>query len=300
MAYRAPGFNRKVNYYSNPNVSYQGVVTGTEEENNARVIREHRFAFAAIGDESSTCGSPTNATTQGPTVGPSQTNATTQAPPATSGQIISSRFPSKYQNNIDSNETIEVAAGNKILINFTDFNIESHYACSYDYITIVDNDGTTLMNKTCGNNIPPAVLSSTNKVNVIFHSDYSVRRTGWKLTWTIVLPLTGSITSPNYPSEYSNDLDTVETIEVDVGKQIKISVVDFHLEMGTNCRYDWVKIMDANGDTILDKSCGTSVTGDFYSSTNQVNVTFHSDYSITAPGYKFEWTEVDGAAPAGR
>jgi len=55
MAYYAPGHGTKINWYSNPDVMYQGVPTGTENENNARVLREHRFAFATIGDESKAC-----------------------------------------------------------------------------------------------------------------------------------------------------------------------------------------------------------------------------------------------------
>merc|ERR1712002_1150373 len=59
MAYNAPGHRTRVNWWSNPDVKYQGVASGTSGENNARVLREHRFAFAAIGDESNACGSTT-------------------------------------------------------------------------------------------------------------------------------------------------------------------------------------------------------------------------------------------------
>merc|ERR1712002_458421 len=59
MAYYAHGYRTRVNYWSNPDVKYQGLASGTSGENNARVLREHRFAFAAIGDESNACGSTT-------------------------------------------------------------------------------------------------------------------------------------------------------------------------------------------------------------------------------------------------
>jgi len=55
MAYKKAGYVKKANYFSNPNVSYKGYVTGTENNNNARVIRENRFGMAAVGDESGTC-----------------------------------------------------------------------------------------------------------------------------------------------------------------------------------------------------------------------------------------------------
>jgi len=54
MAYPKTGYTR-VNYYSSPDVFYQGVVTGSETEDNARVIKENRFGFAGVGDESGTC-----------------------------------------------------------------------------------------------------------------------------------------------------------------------------------------------------------------------------------------------------
>ena len=42
MAYKVVGFDKTVNLWSNPDVKYQGVASGTSGENNARVLREHR------------------------------------------------------------------------------------------------------------------------------------------------------------------------------------------------------------------------------------------------------------------
>jgi len=60
MAYSADGHKRRVNYYSNPNVTLTltGTPTGSTLENNARVLIENRFAMAAIGDESISCNPP--------------------------------------------------------------------------------------------------------------------------------------------------------------------------------------------------------------------------------------------------
>merc|ERR1712142_22923 len=64
MAYPSGKYEKVINYYSNPKVSYNGVPTGSKTQNCARVIKENRFAFAAVGDESGTCSSmPTTATT---------------------------------------------------------------------------------------------------------------------------------------------------------------------------------------------------------------------------------------------
>ena len=55
MGYNYPGHSFRVNYYSNPNVNYQGSASGTSSANNAKVISDNRFAMAAVGDESGSC-----------------------------------------------------------------------------------------------------------------------------------------------------------------------------------------------------------------------------------------------------
>merc|ERR1719357_2010132 len=65
MAYDYPGHKKRINWWSNPYVTYKGYPTGTSGENNARVLREHRFAFAAIGDERNTCGTTNPTSTRG-------------------------------------------------------------------------------------------------------------------------------------------------------------------------------------------------------------------------------------------
>ena len=54
-SYRATGHNTRVNYYSNPNVTFDGKPVGTSLNNNAEVLNRHRFVIAGIGDETGTC-----------------------------------------------------------------------------------------------------------------------------------------------------------------------------------------------------------------------------------------------------
>merc|ERR1711934_1055837 len=62
MAYLRPakyGANRhtkEINYYSNPDVKFKNVPTGVEgKADSARLITEHRFVIAGVGDESEKC-----------------------------------------------------------------------------------------------------------------------------------------------------------------------------------------------------------------------------------------------------
>ena len=87
MAYVRPekyggGYHKEVNYYSNPSVKFKNIPTGVEGvADAARMIRENRFAIAAVGDESQKCSSGSGGgggktTTASPTT-------TTSAPPST-------------------------------------------------------------------------------------------------------------------------------------------------------------------------------------------------------------------------
>ena len=58
MAYNTAG-EQRIDYLSNPEVLYQGLPTGTAENNNARRLSEVRFAVADIGDESMACPAET-------------------------------------------------------------------------------------------------------------------------------------------------------------------------------------------------------------------------------------------------
>ena len=70
----------------------------------------------------------------------------------------------------------------KVEMVITDFNTES----GYDFLTIRDGDGTTLLAKTSGlkSNIPNATLKSrTNTVHLDFVTDGSSTRSGWSVKW---------------------------------------------------------------------------------------------------------------------
>ncbi len=55
LAYPAKGYNTRINYYSNPAVSYKTIPTGQTSINNAKVLTERRFLMAGVGDESLAC-----------------------------------------------------------------------------------------------------------------------------------------------------------------------------------------------------------------------------------------------------
>ena len=81
-----------------------------------------------------------------------------------------------------------VGPGLVIAITFTAFDVEASSSCSYDHLTITEGDGTPLMAKTCGSDLPPDLTSSTGTVRVTFHTSRVNEKSGWRLEWTAVPP----------------------------------------------------------------------------------------------------------------
>jgi len=98
-------------------------------------------------------------------------------------------YPANYENYFFKEYPI-VATGDKskIQMTFVAFDIEDNSSgkCSYDYVKIVDADGTVLMDKTCGNKKPDDIVSRSNKVKVVFETDENTTKTGFKLEWRVV------------------------------------------------------------------------------------------------------------------
>lgn len=115
----------------------------------------------------------------------STTTTTTTGKP-TSGTFSSKNFPSSYPINFDETKTIEVDSGRRIKVTFTAFSLEQGWNCVWDYLQVTDGDGSVLLKKSCGTTKPDPFTSKTNKINVIFHSDYSVTSSGFNLAWSAV------------------------------------------------------------------------------------------------------------------
>merc|ERR1712013_485995 len=119
------------------------------------------------------------------------------------GVVTSTNFPNNYPNDQNKTHTIRVGEGLVIGLKFTAFNVESDCDdcydceydylvsedwvdcnnCSYDHLVIEDGDGTTLMEKRCGNTLPSGIVSKSNIVNLHFTTDVEITKPGWRVTW---------------------------------------------------------------------------------------------------------------------
>ena len=85
-------------------------------------------------------------------------------------------------------EIIDVEEGLVVAMQFTAFNVEPCLYCACDHVTIKNSGESTLMEKTCGSSLPAAVTSTSNRVEIYFHTDSGWSESGWRLTWRAVTP----------------------------------------------------------------------------------------------------------------
>ena len=89
-------------------------------------------------------------------------------------------------------------------------------------------------------------------MTVIFFSDHSVTKKGFKATWRAVSGTSaGEVTSPNYPAKYPHNKQEVKTISVPEGKKIELTftyfAIEFYQEGGQiSCPYDKLEIFNGN------------------------------------------------------
>ncbi|XP_050299041.1 uncharacterized protein LOC126737949 isoform X2 [Anthonomus grandis grandis] len=114
----------------------------------------------------------------------------------------------------------------------------------------------------------------------------------------------GTLTTPNYPENYYNNLDFLGRIIGPERTRLKIRFSRIDIESQPECLYDYVELRSvwksggkklAEEDSV--KFCGSHVTQmerfDFVSQTNEAEVRFHSDYSVTGSGFSLTWEAVD-------
>jgi len=215
-------------------------------------------------------------------------------PSSSAGIIRSPNYPDNYPHQQDLTIPIEVPSGSKIKLSFTTFDIENETSCNFDYVKVVDSDGITELAKLCGPNIPSPIISSGNKLLVIFHSDGSENRKGFEASWKIIS--SGEVSSPGYPSLYSDNLNVMKTIHVAEGSKIELSITALDIEeYEGSCPYDHLTVYDGEtlNDAKLEALCGSTLPANPIVSTgNTMTLVFVTDSSETYTGYKGTWKQI--------
>jgi len=191
-----------------------------------------------------------------------------------------------------------VGEGKAILFKWTDFEVEPQPSCVWDSVTVVEIvEGAELivLPPSCGLHPPPSYFfSKTNRAIVRFKSDESVTKRGFQLQYEEVdSKVANMVRSPEYPKQYSNNLDSEQVITVTPGNKIKMVFMFMSIENESSCRYDYIMIRDQDGTILLPRTCGRLDRHlEMISSTHQVVVMFHTDRSVIATGFLIQWEEI--------
>ena len=99
-----------------------------------------------------------------------------------SADVVSPNYPDDYPNKKDCTWHYTATLGHRIKLHFIEFDLEPSQECSYDYIAIFDgtNSNATSLGRFCGSKVPHTITSSLNKAFMIFKTDASVQRKGFK------------------------------------------------------------------------------------------------------------------------
>ncbi|XP_053408750.1 cubilin-like isoform X2 [Mercenaria mercenaria] len=212
------------------------------------------------------------------------------------GVITSPNFPDGYPHQRECTWTITAPEGNQILINVTDFNLENHPNCNYDYLEIRNGGygSSPLVGKYCGTTIDRIIVSHSNRMYIKLVTDQSLSAPGFRLSYDstatgcgadLTTP-TGSFVSPNYPMPYGHNAECFYTITVSRGSRVQLTFVDIEIEVHPNCNYDYVEVRDGSSNgALLGKFCGTSNPDPVTSSSNVMWVKYRTDYSVSGRGF---------------
>ena len=146
----------------------------------------------------------------------------------------------------------------------------------------------------------------TLEINTLPWRGLRQRRWVMKMKWLKCLLLefklvgTGGFSSPNYPRKYPNNLEKPDAVQVKKGRILELQFTAFEIE----CKYDHLTITDADGTTLMEKSCGSIMPANITSTTNIINVLFSSTSvqlylgdrrtrNDVTTGFNVSWREVE-------
>ncbi|CAH8432073.1 unnamed protein product [Dicrocoelium dendriticum] len=182
------------------------------------------------------------------------------------GEIITPNWPNEYPVKQHCQWKITVMPGHRVKVIFADFELESHQQCTYDRVVAYDglSKSAPVLGQFCGSRKPGPVISSQNKLLLIFNSDASVQRKGFRAQHTTVCGghLVAEQTAQNlYSHAKFGDLDYEPNQQCywSISSKLEnhtvlLQFLYFEIEEENLCTYDYVRIFD--GPDTKSKSLG--------------------------------------------
>ncbi|XP_010076376.1 PREDICTED: astacin-like metalloendopeptidase, partial [Pterocles gutturalis] len=109
---------------------------------------------------------------------------------------------------------------------------------------------------------------------------------------TVLEGPSGSLSSANYPRNYSDNTNCVWLIRTRARK-ITLHFEAFELQTTRGCESDYVKVYDGpskSSPVLMDKTCGSNIPNDVVGSSNLMLIEFVTDGADTASGFQATYT----------
>ena len=101
------------------------------------------------------------------------------------GFLRSTNYPDNYENNQHCIWNVIAQPSMKIQLRFSNMEIEPSSDCSYDYVEVKNgiSANSSVIGRYCGSQVPNLIETSSNEMNLVFHTDDSDTRSGFEATW---------------------------------------------------------------------------------------------------------------------
>uniref|UniRef100_A0AC35TWS1 CUBN n=1 Tax=Rhabditophanes sp. KR3021 TaxID=114890 RepID=A0AC35TWS1_9BILA len=223
---------------------------------------------------------------------------------AIEGQITSKNYPKNYD--VHTTEIYSIKNSYDHPITFSVNSLSLAPGSSLVFYDGIGKNGHIFGNLTGSKSTPTLLTSQNSEVLVYFVAQTTAVDKGFSFTWTtqngdptcprqIYASQFGQLTSPNYPSNYTNNQDCYYYIQVPIGKRIEFDMVAFNTEPNN----DYLAIFDGPDTTgtpfITNQGSiqNSSPSAQIKSSSNALTLWFHSDKANTATGFSGFYTEFD-------
>ncbi|GAB6033700.1 hypothetical protein CHUAL_000018 [Chamberlinius hualienensis] len=106
----------------------------------------------------------------------------------------------------------------------------------------------------------------------------------------------GIVTSLNHPSNYPHNLDYTTKLIGQPSTRLVFTLISLDIEWQKDCLYDYLGLRSDETEQMI-RLCGNEGEKDehfrFVAKHNVIYLSFHSDYSISGPGFLAQWKSVD-------
>ncbi|XP_078391727.1 cubilin [Cetorhinus maximus] len=217
------------------------------------------------------------------------------------GILTSPNWPNPYPSSRQCIYVIRQPTGERIHLQFTQMELESHDSCSSAYIEVHDGEAGTdpLIGKFCGATLPAPITTSGNTLWLKFKADISVSKGGFLAEYEVAcggtLNGTGMIKSPYYPNSYPHNKSCEWIINQPEGQVVILIFISFDIENASNCNHNYVEIKDGSvvDSPLIGKYCGTVIPPIVRSTQRSMFIKFKTDSNIGNHGFQAEYESAE-------